>query len=195
VELLLTDDDEKAKGLAIRLNEANQERQRIEKNTLREAISKIDRDVNFKDHNVIVLHNEDWHTGVIGIVASRISDKFNRPAILISTKDGVGRGSGRSIENFHLFEALASCEGFLKEYGGHQYACGLTILEENLPEFTKSINELAAGIMAKEDLTRSISIDMDVELSDLDYKTAEDIAGLEPFWRREPGACILFQES
>ena len=181
VELLLTDDDEKAKEFAKKLNEANQERQKIEKNTLKEAISKIERDINFKDHKVIVLHNEDWHTGVMGIVASRISDKFNRPAILISTKDGMGRGSGRSIENFHLFEALTSCEEFLKEYGGHQYACGLTILEENLPGFIKLINELAVNVMTAEDLIQFLLVDMDIELNLLDYKTVDDITKLEPF--------------
>jgi len=186
VELLLTDDDENAKELAKKLNEANQERQKIEKSTLKEAISKIEKDINFKDHKVIVLHNEDWHTGVMGIVASRISDKFNRPAILISTKDGLGRGSGRSIENFHLFEALASCEKFLKEYGGHQYACGLTILEENLPGFIKLINELAVSAITAEDLVQSLPVDMEIELSMLDHKTVEDITNLEPFGEGNP---------
>jgi single-stranded-DNA-specific exonuclease len=186
VELLLTDDDKRAKELARKLNEANQERQKIEKNTLKEAIFKIERDINFKDHKVIVLHNENWHTGVIGIVASRISDRFNRPAILISTKDGIGRGSGRSIENFHLFEALSNCEEFLKEYGGHQYACGLTILEENLSGFIKSINELADTTMVTENLIQSLCIDMDIELSLIDHRTAEDIAMLEPFGEGNP---------
>ncbi|MDP2911463.1 MAG: single-stranded-DNA-specific exonuclease RecJ [Candidatus Omnitrophota bacterium] len=186
VELLLTDDDEKAKDLAEKLNEANKERQRIEKNTLKEAISKIERDINFKDHRVIVLHNENWHTGVIGIVASRISDRFNRPAILISTKDGIGRGSGRSVENFHLFEALTSCEEFLREYGGHQYACGLTILEEKLPGFIKMMNELAQNTMTAENLIPSLVIDMDINLRDIDYKAVEDIAGLEPFGEGNP---------
>jgi len=186
VELLLTDNDNTAKEFAEKLNEANQERQRIEKNTLKEAISKIEKDVNFKDHKVIVLHNEDWHTGVMGIVASRISDRFNRPAILISTKDGVGKGSGRSIENFHLFEALTNCEEFLKGYGGHQYACGLTILEENLPGFIKLINQLAASTMAPEDLVQSLPIDMEIELSLLDQKTVESISNLEPFGEGNP---------
>jgi len=186
VELLLTDDDEKAKELAKKLNEANQERQKIEKSTLKEAISKIEKDINFKDHKVIVLHNEDWHTGVMGIVASRISDKFNRPAILISTKDGLGRGSGRSIENFHLFEALASCEKLLKEYGGHQYACGLTILEENLPGFIKLINELAVSAMTTGDLIQSLPVDMEIALSELDHKTVEEVTSLEPFGEGNP---------
>jgi len=127
VELLLTDDSKKAITLAKRLNDANRERQKIEGFTLKEALAKIEKDIHFKDHKVIVLHNRDWHTGVIGIVASRISDRFYRPTILISTKDGIGKGSGRSIEGFHLFEALMNCGDILKEYGGHKYACGLTI--------------------------------------------------------------------
>ena len=122
----------------------------------------------------------------MGIVASRITDRFNRPAILISTKDGIGRGSGRSIENFHLFEALSNCGEFLKEFGGHQYACGLTILEENLPGFIKLINELAADTIAAEDLLQSLPVDMDIELSAIDYKTAEDMAMLEPFGEGNP---------
>jgi len=186
VELLLTDDGEKAKELAKKLNEANKERQKIEKSTLKEAIFKIEKDINFKDHKVIVLYNEDWHTGVMGIVASRISDKFNRPTILISTKDGIGRGSGRSIENFHLFKALTSCEKLLKEYGGHQYACGLTILEENLPGFIKLINELAVSAMTTEDMAQSLPVDMEIALSALDHKTVEDVASLEPFGEGNP---------
>lgn len=186
VELLLTEDAEKAGVLAKRLNEANRERQRIEGSTLKEAISKIDRDVNFKEHKVIVLHKKDWHTGVIGIVASRIVDRFYRPCIMISMKDGMGRGSGRSIENFHLFEALMGCEGVLKEYGGHKYACGLTILEENIDRFKKAINEIAEGVLVAEDLIPRVDIDMEIPLRSLDYDTVREIVGLEPFGEGNP---------
>lgn len=186
VELLLTDDEGEAALLAKRLNEANRERQRIEGATLKEAMSKVDREINFKDHKVIVLHGEDWHTGVIGIVASRISDKFYRPTILISTRHGVGRGSGRSIENFHLFEALMGCSDILKEYGGHKYACGLTILEKNLTEFKKTINEIANNVLTPEDLVPGLDIDMEIELSSLDNKIVEEIAVLEPFGASNP---------
>jgi len=186
VELLLTDDESKAALLAKRLNEANRERQKIEGATLKEAMSKVDREINFKDHKVIVLHGEDWHTGVIGIVASRISDKFYRPTILISTRRGVGRGSGRSIENFHLFEALMGCSDILKEYGGHKYACGLTILEKNLAEFKKTINEIANNVLTPEDLVPGLDIDMEIGLSLLDNKIVEEIAVLEPFGASNP---------
>ena len=186
VELLLTDDASKAEVLAKRLNEANRERQRIESLTLKEAISKVERDINFKEHKVIVLNQEDWHLGVMGIVASRISDKFYRPTILISTKDGIGRGSGRSIENFHLFEALMGCANVLKEFGGHKYACGLTILEKNLAQFKKTINEIANCVLTPEDLSPFIDIDAEIDLDSLDHGAVGDLARLEPFGERNP---------
>ena len=190
VRLLLTENMDEAKFLAKRLNEANRERQKIESVTLKEALSKIERDVNFKEHKVIVLHKKDWHNGVIGIVASRISDRFYRPTILISVKDGVGRGSGRSIENFHLFEALIGCEDILKEYGGHKYACGLTILEKNLGQFKKTINEIASSVLTSDDLIPRFDIDVDMDLGLLDEGVVEEISGLQPFGEGNP--CPVF---
>ena len=186
VRLLLTDNAEEAEVLAKRLNDANRERQKIESVTLKEALSTIERDVNFKEHKVIILHKENWHSGVIGIVASRITDRFYRPTILISTKDGVGRGSGRSIESFHLFEALMGCEEVLKEYGGHKYACGLTILEKNLNQFKKTINEIADSVLSAEDLIPRLDIDMEIGLSSLDSSIVKDVIELEPFGEQNP---------
>ena len=186
VELLLTEDDTKAMKLAKTLNDANRERQRIESFTLKAAMEKIDADTEFRDRKVIVLDNEDWHAGVIGIVASRISDKFYRPTILISTKGGIGKGSGRSIERFHLFEALIECRDILKEYGGHKYACGFTIFEDNLDQFKETINKIADEALSHEDLIPRISVDMEISLSSLDYHIVEDISRLEPFGERNP---------
>lgn len=186
VELLLAEDEEKAKDLARKLNDSNRERQKIENLTLKEAMSKIEREVNFKEHKVIVLHKEDWHTGVIGIVASRISDRFYRPCILISTKDGIGRGSGRSIENFHLFEALTGCGDFLNEFGGHKYACGLTIFEENLSRFIKTINKIADTVLAPDDLVPRLEVDMEIDLNSLDNGMVENINRLQPFGECNP---------
>ncbi|MFC1509148.1 single-stranded-DNA-specific exonuclease RecJ [Candidatus Omnitrophota bacterium] len=186
VELLLTADSKKAHSLAKLLNDANRERQRIEGATLKEALFKIEKEVNFKEHKVIVLHNEDWHTGVIGIVASRISDRFYRPTILVSTKDGMGRGSGRSIEGFHLFEALVNCSSLLKEYGGHKYACGLTIPEKNLDNFRNTINKIASSTIIPKALMPHIDIDMEVKLSSLGYDLVGDLSILEPFGAENP---------
>ena len=186
VELLLAEDMGEANVLAKRLNDANRERQKIESSTLKEALSKVESQINFKEHKIIVLDNEDWHTGVIGIVASRISDRFYRPAILISKKDGVGRGSGRSIKNFHLFEALMGCEDILKTYGGHKYACGLTILEKNLELFKKTINDIASDVLVPSDMVPHIDIEMDLPLNSLDDGIIEDINKLQPFGAKNP---------
>lgn len=186
IDLFLAEDSQKALELAVKLNEANKERQKIEGAILKEAVSKIDTEINFKTDKVIVLYKEGWHIGVMGIVASKISDMFYRPAILISTKDGIGKGSGRSVENFHLHKALAECEEILNGYGGHEYACGLSIMEEHLERFKEVINRVAHNSIAPEQLTPSINIDMEIELSHLDYKTVEDIGNIEPFGEGNP---------
>ncbi|MFH1783117.1 MAG: single-stranded-DNA-specific exonuclease RecJ [Candidatus Omnitrophota bacterium] len=186
VELLITDNEKRALFLAKELNEANRERQRIGNATLKEALTKVDREVNFKEHKIIVLDSEDWHTGVIGIVASRISDRFYRPCIMISRSEGLGKGSGRSIEGFHLFDALTDCKDVLKEYGGHKYACGLTILEENLASFRETINEIAKRSLNVEDLVPSIDIEMEIELDLIDNNVVDELERLEPFGEGNP---------
>jgi len=186
VRLFLTDNPDEAITLARRLDEANRERQRIENNTLKEALSAIEKEIDFNEQKVIVLHKENWHSGVIGIVASRLTDRFYRPTILISTKNGMGRGSGRSIESFHLFKALTECEGLLKGYGGHRYACGFTILEENLTRFKKIINDVANSMLTQNDLMPRLDIDMELPLDLLDDKLVQGIKELEPFGEQNP---------
>lgn len=186
IRLLLTKDIVERELLAKELNSANRERQRIESQTLKAVIDKIEREVNFKKHKVIVLSGEDWHLGVIGIVASRIIDRFYRPCILFSMKDGIGKGSGRSIENFHLFDALSECGDILQEYGGHKYACGLTILEEDLDKFREAINAVAERFIAPADLVVSLDIDMEIPLHILDNRLIEDVMGMEPFGEGNP---------
>ncbi len=122
LELLLSEDEDLALKLAKTLDTENRNRQKIEGKVLDEALSKVEREVNFKHHQVIVLASENWHAGVIGIVASRIADRFYRPTILISMDGKVGKGSGRSVENFHLFEYLLRCKDSLMGFGGHESA-------------------------------------------------------------------------
>ncbi|MBI4846295.1 MAG: single-stranded-DNA-specific exonuclease RecJ, partial [Candidatus Omnitrophica bacterium] len=143
LELLLTDNREQAVELAQVLHAENRQRQQEEGKTLKEALAMMEREINFKDHRSIVLHNEDWHPGVIGIVASRIAERYNRPTILISMKDNVGKGSGRSVRNFHLFDTLSKCDHLLKEFGGHEKAAGLSIIEKNVDDFKRFFNEMA----------------------------------------------------
>lgn len=181
LDLLLSEDSKEADILAQCMNEHNRERQKIEEKVLSEAMGLIERDVNFKDDLIIVLCKEDWHPGVLGIVASKIVDRFYRPAIIISLQDDVGRGSARSVHNFHIYEALAQCGGFLKEFGGHKYAAGLTIDRANIAEFKAFLNMTARANFKKENLSPVLEVDAQIPLSLIDEKLFRDIDRLSPY--------------
>ncbi|MBN2831279.1 MAG: single-stranded-DNA-specific exonuclease RecJ [Candidatus Omnitrophica bacterium] len=181
LNLLTSTDLNQAQELASILEQHNRTRQRIECKILEEAEAIINKDVNFKEHKVIVVAKEDWHQGVLGIVASKLADRFYRPVIVISLDEGMCKGSGRSIKNFHLFEALGECNEFLNAFGGHAHAAGLTIARESIDDFKKSINRLAHKKLSLEDLLPGLDIDMELSLSDLDDKSVAELDKLAPF--------------
>ena len=181
LRLLLTDDEREAKILAEGLDKENQRRQSIEEVILKEAISKVERDVNFKSHRVIVISSDKWHPGVIGIVASRIVEKFYRPTVLIAFNENLGRGSGRSIKNFHLFEALNKCKEHLVEYGGHEHAAGLTVFKDEIDAFREQLNSIANEVLKPLDLIPRLEIDAEILFSDLTSKLIKELELLEPF--------------
>jgi single-stranded-DNA-specific exonuclease len=181
LRLLISDSTGEAAELAALLDRDNKERQKIENQTLTEAIGKIEHEVNFKDQRVIVLDDERWHPGVIGIVASRISERFYRPAILVAPNGGIYKGSGRSIRSFDLYAALCQCGNFLEGYGGHRYAAGLSISRENLPSFRKRINEIAFQMLRDEDLIPRIDVDAEVGLPEITPRLITEIENLAPF--------------
>jgi len=186
LRLLLTDDDKEALDLAKRLHQENKNRQKTEEAVLRQALSRVDRDVNFKEERVIVLEDEGWHKGVLGIVASRLVDRFYRPAVIISMDGEIGKGSCRSIKNFHLFDALDECSGLLDNYGGHSYAAGLTVDKNRLPDFKKKINEIAHEKILTDDLIPTVNIDMEIPISSLNNKLLADLDELSPFGLGNP---------
>ena len=159
VELLLTKDEKRAREIAETLDEENKLRQATEKEIFDEALGMIASDPNFEKKKVIVLAREDWHQGVIGIVASRLTDMYYKPCILISHSNGIGKGSGRSIKTFNLFDALSHCEKYLTDFGGHAVAAGLNINMSDLDGFIKEINKYADDTLTPEDMGQSISID------------------------------------
>jgi len=181
MELLLAKDMDKAIGLAKELDRQNRERQKIQDQVLSEAMNLVEKEVNFKDHNIIVVSQEGWHPGVLGIVASRITEKFYRPTIVISLENGVGKGSARSIENFHLFDALTNCSHLLQEFGGHRHAAGLTILKSDIAQFRKIINDFARLNILPDDLLPALNIDGQVSLSALNVELVRDMENLAPF--------------
>lgn len=181
VELLLTKDEERAREIAADLDAENKERQLTEQNILEEALSLIASDPNFEKKKVIVLAKEDWHHGVIGIVASRLCEMFFRPCILISHSNGIGKGSGRSIPNFNLFDALSECEKYLTGFGGHSVAAGLNINISDLEDFIKAINKYADDTLTEKDMIPSVNIDCPITERAVTLENAYMLSRLEPF--------------
>lgn len=186
LKLLMSRTKDEAKGLAEIIEIHNRQRQKVEEKILQEAEAIINKEVNFKEHKVIVIAKEDWHKGVLGIVASKIADKFYRPAIVISIDDETCKGSARSIKNFHLFDALKDCKEFLDSFGGHAHAAGLLISKNSIDDFKRSINLLANKKLSIGDLIPSVDIDMEVELSNLNEEIIRELELLEPFGNSNP---------
>jgi len=186
LELLMASDRSEALKLAKMLNAENRNRQKIEAGILEEALSKVEREVNFKHHKVIVLASENWHPGVIGIVASRIADRFYRPTILVSLDGKHGKGSGRSIDKFNLFDAILKCKDLLVAFGGHEGACGITIEKDKLDDFREMINSLRYEGAAEEIFSPQLNIDMDIPLNDLTESVIGEIERLAPFGEENP---------
>lgn len=181
VELMLTEDPAKAMDIARELDDANRMRQQTELEIHREAVAMIEKDDDFAKKSVIVLGKEGWHNGVIGIVASRLAEFYNRPCILISFSDGIGKGSGRSVGGFNLFNALTACESVLTNFGGHAVAAGLGINEDKLADFDEMINKYAKENLTPEDLVPVVKIDCVVGGANLNISTAKILSALEPY--------------
>lgn len=185
VELLLCDDDRRAGTIAAELDSSNSDRQALEHEILREALTMV-KSGELSGRKSIVLASESWHPGVIGIVASRIVDMFHRPTVLIALQDGNGRGSGRSIPNFHLHDALNACSCHLLKFGGHKYAAGLTIAEETLETFVEMFDEIAAGALSESDLTPELPIDGELMPDEATMELANVMESLAPFGMGNP---------
>lgn len=182
VMLLTTASEEEAMRCAKILDVKNRERQMIEDNILNEAIERIDSSIDIKHVKAIVLSSDKWHQGVIGIIASKIVDRYYRPTILISVNEnGIGKGSARSIPGFHLYQGLSECQSYLEAFGGHKYAAGLSIRKENIDSFSERINEVVASSMKKEDFIPKLYIDGELDVKALNFNLLKEIERLEPF--------------
>ncbi|MDD5585277.1 MAG: DHHA1 domain-containing protein, partial [Candidatus Omnitrophica bacterium] len=135
----------------------------------------------YLDGNVIVVHNDGWHPGVLGIVASRLADKYYRPSFVISFDEDMGRGSARSIHSVHLIEMLEQCSQFLQGFGGHKKAAGIQIAKTDVEAFRLKINSLVGENTKAEDLIPVLEIDAQIRFSDITMRLIEEIAILEPF--------------
>lgn len=186
LSLLMSEEINEAARFAGEIEGYNRQRQKIESRIMEEAQDLIAKEVNFKEHNVIVVAKEDWHQGVLGIVAAKLADRFYRPTILISKGLGMCKGSGRSIKNFHLFDALLGCEEYLDNFGGHEHAAGLVIDKDNIERFKNRINILAKDRLKIEDLLPSIEVDMELSFSELNEEVVRELQALEPYGMGNP---------
>jgi single-stranded-DNA-specific exonuclease len=185
VELLITQDEKRATAIAQELDLENQKRQKIEEEILIKASEKVER-MDLDKKRFLVLADENWHEGVVGIVASRIVERFYRPTILITLKDNKGKGSGRSIPGFHLYQALKNCEDHLLGFGGHKYAAGLTINRDSIDKFSDSINEYTQNNTTEELFQRKVFIDAQASLYDFNEAFLKTLAQFEPFGPENP---------
>lgn len=179
LDLFLSKDMQEANELTQKLNKFNATRQEIEKQIYNEAVKKIEQE-NLADNNVIVVSGNGWHHGVIGIVASKISDLYFKSCILLSFNGNVGKGSGRSIPGFDLHKALVQCGDTLDKFGGHAMAVGVTVLKENLEAFKSKLEEVAKENHVS-DIVPIINIDAEVNLNEITKENVESLKVLEPF--------------
>lgn len=185
VELLLTNDHEYARELASLLDAENSARQTIEKLILAKAEEQL-ATTDLSTAKVLVLAGEDWHSGVIGIVASRLVEKYYKPVIMISIHDGYGKGSCRSIPAFDIYTALSRCSDILTQFGGHHQAAGLTIPVENIPLLQERLQDIAAETLAEADYVPILTIDSVLPLEEVNAAFIEQLASLEPYGFANP---------
>ena len=180
VELFLCDDLESARVVAEELCQINVLRQNEENKIVEELRKRIEGDPKLKNSAVMVLENEGWKDGVIGIVSSRVTEKYGKPSILISVEDGMGKGSGRSIAGLNLVEALSYCSSLLEKYGGHELAAGLTVRAENIGTFRERINEYAISRLGTSSPEATVDIDCELYPSEISLSLAAELELLEP---------------
>ena len=186
VELFLTDNPVRAQELAALLCEQNKERQAAENEILQQALAVLRKEYNPIEDKIIVLAGEGWHHGVIGIVSSRICDRYACPTILIAVDGEVGKGSGRSMAGFNLFEALSDSAPLLEKFGGHELAAGLTIPKKNIEEFKARVHAYADAHIHPGDLMPLVHIDCAITPAYITESSVEGLSALEPFGMKNP---------
>lgn len=194
LKLLLCENEEQAAGIAARLGEINAERQQTEQQILAAALQTIQADPARAHDRVLVVAGEGWHPGVIGIVASRLMERYGRPAIVISTENGEGRGSGRAPSGFNLHGALAACSSCLIRSGGHAAAAGLLVEEEKIGAFRAAINAWAVREYPVPE-PGTLKLDAAVRLSELDLASVRQLSRLAPFGSGNPVPLLLVQNA
>jgi len=194
VELFLTQDEAIANEIAQSLDAANVERREEEDRIMQQALSCVTDDCALLENSILVLDAKSWHSGIIGIVASRLSDLYNKPVILVSfDEEGVGKGSCRSIAGFNIYEALEHCSGSLEQFGGHALAAGLTLRYEQMGVFREAVTAYANRTVEEASLIPKFEADYELPEEDLTLESAADIARLEPYGMGNPTPLFILK--
>jgi single-stranded-DNA-specific exonuclease len=181
VDLLLSNSMEDAREKSTNIDHYNDNRRELDKRITDEANTFIEEHVDITKSKSIVIYDESWHKGVIGIVASRLTEKYLRPAIVLTKSHGLITGSARSVMGFDVYKAIEACKDILENFGGHTYAAGLSLKEENLEEFQRRIEELSTKIIAPEMMLPQIDIDAELPFKDINSKFTEELGRMAPF--------------
>ena len=181
VDLLVERNEAKAEEMACKIETDNTDRKTHDQSITNEALAVIDGDEELKNRKSTVLYNPEWHKGVIGIVASRLIDFYYRPTVICTKSNGLITGSARSIPDFNLYEAIEKCQDLLESFGGHTYAAGLTLKEENLDAFIEKFETVVCGMMCADNMVPRIDVDEELQLSDVTPKFFKCLEMFEPY--------------
>ena len=194
VLLLTTESSEDAEREAGFLDVENDERQRIERKIYAEAVEIIRSSGMDTDHRSIVLSSADWHPGVVGIVASRLMERYYRPTVLLCLESGIYKGSARGIPNFHLFQGLSRCRDLLLEFGGHKYAAGIKVAPEKLEAFRERFESIVREMVPEDGFTPVIKLDATANLDELGMEEVTKFQDLSPFGAGNPEPVVLVRD-
>ena len=181
VELLITDNQEEADAYASKINHHNTRRRDFDNSTTKEAFSMIEENEMYKNAKSTVLYKKDWHKGVIGIVASRCIEKYYKPTIILTESNNRITGSARSVTGFDVYEAIAACADLLDQFGGHMYAAGLTLKEDNFFEFQRKFEEVVANTITEEQMVHTLEIDQKISFDCINQKFFNILRQMSPF--------------
>jgi single-stranded-DNA-specific exonuclease len=181
IELFEATDVEEARRLAAHLDSLNRQRRTVQSEITKHALAALSVESDGAQAHVAVIAGDGWHRGVIGIAASKVAERINRPCIVISLEDDVGHGSARSIEAYHLLNGLTACADLFEKFGGHSHAAGLTIKRDRIPELRRRLNEHAASHLSDQDLLPVLHVDAELPASALSLALVEELRRLEPF--------------
>jgi len=184
VQILVSNDEEKSDIIGEEIDSYNEIRKTLDRDITQDALDMIESSIEVQNMNSTVLYNRDWHKGVVGIVASRVTEKYYCPTIILTESNGMATGSARSVRDFDLYEAIGQCSDLLESYGGHMYAAGLTLKIENIPEFKRRFEKIVTNQITDLQQTQTIEIDAKIPLSEITprfYRILKQFAPFGPY--------------